>query len=682
MRGSFGLGFAALAAYAAHAALGFGGAGSRGLFEDWVYNAILVLAAALSIARGVVRREERPAWLTLGLGLAAWSAGTLHSTLAGSPAAAFPTLDDVLWLALYPASYACLVLLVRARVRQFHPVLWLDGLIGALAVAGAGAAIVLPAVLAHGSTSATVGFSDLLYPVGDLVLLGLVVGVFALTAWRPGRAWALLLAGFAVGALADCAFVYANALGTYTAGGLEDALWPASALLLAAAAWQPSEPRAIRLVGWRVLVLPAAFALVALTILVGNGFAPLGRLAVALAALTIVVVILRAALTFAENLRMLARTREEALTDSLTRLGNRRRFMQDLSYACERATPQRPSLLALYDLDGFKRYNDAFGHPAGDALLARLGESLAAAVLPAGSAYRLGGDEFCVLVQASAAEADRVSAAGREALTDHGRGFAVDASCGIVRIPTEAEDEGLAMSVADRRLYADKDARRGADAGAITRDVLLQVLREREPDLCHHVEGVTDLAVSVGRRLGLGAEALDVIARAAELHDVGKMAVPDAVLHKPGPLDAAERAFILEHTIIGERILNASPAMRPVARVVRASHERWDGAGYPDRLVGEEIPLEARIVAVCDAFHTITSERSYQRARSPEEALGELERCAGSQFDPRVVAAFHAAADTTFVHSPVPALDGAGPAADTHATTSSGSSSPGKDLVS
>lgn len=682
MQGCFGLGFVALAAYAAHAGLGFGGAGARALFEDWIYNAVLVLAAALAIARGVVRREERTAWLTLGFGLAAWSAGTLHSTLAGPPSATFPTLDDVLWLALYPASYAGLVLLVRARVRQFHPVLWLDGLIGALAVAGAGAAIVLPAVLAHSSTPASVAFSDLLYPIGDLVLLGLVAGVFALTAWRPGRAWALLLAGFAVGALADCAFVYENALGTYAPGGVQDALWPASALLLAAAAWQPVRPRAIRLVGWRILVLPSAFALVALTILVWNGFAPLGRLAVALAALTILVVILRAALTFAENLRMLARSREEALTDSLTRLGNRRRFMDDLPDALERATPSRPCLLALYDLDGFKRYNDAFGHPAGDALLARLGESLAASVAPHGSAYRLGGDEFCVLVQASSAEADRVAAAGRDALTDHGRGFTVDASCGTVRLPAEAEDEGLAMSLADRRLYADKDVRRRAASGAVTRDVLLQVLREREPDLCAHVEGVTQLAGSVGRRLGLGAEALDVIARAAELHDVGKMAVPDSVLHKPGPLDAAEREFILEHTIIGERILNASPAMRPVARVVRASHERWDGTGYPDRLAGEEIPLEARIVAVCDAFHTIISERSYQGARSRDEALAELERCAGSQFDPRVVAAFREAAEATFVRSAPPVLDRVEDAADTSPTSPARPPGPGKDVVS
>jgi two-component system, cell cycle response regulator len=130
------------------------------------------------------------------------------------------------------------------------------------------------------------------------------------------------------------------------------------------------------------------------------------------------------------------------------------------------------------------------------------------------------------------------------------------------------------------------------------------------------------------------------VARAAELHDVGKMAIPDAILEKTGPLDEAEWSFMRRHTIIGERILLAAPALRSAARLVRSCHERWDGAGYPDELAGDSIPLGARVVAVCDAFHAMTTDRPHRPRRSRAEALMELRRCAGAQFDPAVVEAF------------------------------------------
>jgi HD-GYP domain-containing protein (c-di-GMP phosphodiesterase class II) len=135
-------------------------------------------------------------------------------------------------------------------------------------------------------------------------------------------------------------------------------------------------------------------------------------------------------------------------------------------------------------------------------------------------------------------------------------------------------------------------------------------------------------------------EELDVLARAAELHDVGKIAIPDAILTKPGPLDAEEWRFMSRHTILGERILTAAAALRPVARLVRSSHERFDGNGYPDGLCGEGIPLGARIIFVCDAFDAMTSDRSYSAAIPVADALAELRACAGTQFDPRVVDAF------------------------------------------
>lgn len=193
-----------------------------------------------------------------------------------------------------------------------------------------------------------------------------------------------------------------------------------------------------------------------------------------------------------------------------------------------------------------------------------------------------------------------------------------------------------ALQLADQRLASGKDHRR-ASAGAQAADALVRLLEEREPVLHSHGEDVARLAAAVAARLGLSPDQVVETRRAAELHDVGKVAVPDLILHKPGPLTSDERRFVEQHTVIGERILAAAPALAGVARVVRASHERWDGRGYPDGLTALEIPLGARIVAVCDAYDAMTTSRPYHRAVGHEEALEELRRCAGTQFDPRVV---------------------------------------------
>jgi diguanylate cyclase (GGDEF)-like protein len=330
---------------------------------------------------------------------------------------------------------------------------------------------------------------------------------------------------------------------------------------------------------------------------------------------------------------------ELAITDPLTRLGNRRKLSADLTERMHIVSRTRPLVLMVFDLDGFKTYNDTFGHMAGDALLARLGRKLAATVAPAGTAYRLGGDEFCVLLPAQPADVPGAVSAAAAALREDGEKFSIAASGGAVLLPHEADSPDYALQLADQRMYLRKEEKRPSPEREQTRDVLVRIMQAKQPGLNDHSSEVSRLAVSVGWRLNMSTEQIDELARAADLHDIGKVGIPDAILDKPGQLDAQEWDLVRQHTILGERILSAAPALRPVARIVRASHERWDGMGYPDGLAGETIPLAARIVAACDAYDAIISDRCYRPARPPSVARAELAQEAGRQFDPAVVSA-------------------------------------------
>jgi two-component system cell cycle response regulator len=208
-------------------------------------------------------------------------------------------------------------------------------------------------------------------------------------------------------------------------------------------------------------------------------------------------------------------------------------------------------------------------------------------------------------------------------------------------------------------MYANKRGR-STGAGCQASEVLVRTMRAKQPELDQHAGHVAQLAARVARRLELSGEALDEVYRAAQLHDIGKVGIPDAILNKGSDLTDGDWEFISNHTILGERILQGAPALRPIARLVRASHERWDGTGYPDRLRGEEIPLGARIVSVCDAYEAMTSNRTYRPAVSPYIACQELRHCAGGQFDPAVVEAFLAVIANEAEDGPVDAAHAAG----------------------
>jgi diguanylate cyclase (GGDEF)-like protein len=630
---------AALLAYAANVSLGFA-SGLDSFFDDYVYTGLIVAAGAICLVRGFAVREERAAWLVMGAGLTAWAAGEIAWSLlvANDPNPPYPSVADLLYLAFYPASYTALLLLARSRTDSFRSSLWLDGAIAALTIAALIATLAFqPIVDATGGTTAQIAV-NLAYPAGDLVLLTLVVTVFGLNAWRPDPVWLLIGGGLALTAVADGLYLVQSATDEYVPGGVLDLAWPASALLVAIAAWQPARKRIV-IQDWLVIAVPVGGALVAVQLLVYDHFERVNVAAVSLAAWALLMALARLTLAFLENQRTLSEAHGEARTDSLTGLRNRRSLMADLELQLGLATLAHPRALLLFDLDGFKEYNDAFGHPAGDGLLVRLAARLAEAVGDEGDAYRLGGDEFCVLVSPGRDGIDAVLAACTAALNERGEGFEVTSSFGAVVLPEEAETPTLALQLADRRMYARKGGRR-VSAGRQSRDVLLRTLSERRPGLQVRLRDIGELALAVGRELHLGPEALDEVARAAELHDVGKIAVPDAILDKPGPLDPVEWSFMRRHPLIGERILLAAPALRPVARLVRSSHERWDGGGYPDGLRADEIPLGARIVAVCDAFDAMTTQRPYRQPMPEGEAIAELQRCAGTQFDPMVVDAF------------------------------------------
>jgi two-component system cell cycle response regulator len=635
-----------LAAYVAQALIPAAADHVGNFFELWVYPALTAIAGAFCLARAALRKLERSAWLVIGLGVLASSAGDVWWEVAGYDTRevlpAF-TPADALWLAFYPACLVGICLLVRSRVRHLHRGLALDGVIGALGMTAVGAALVWGALVKSGLTDLGGDFPvDLANLFGDLVLIGVTCAALAVTGWRPGRALGLLGTGLLVAAAADAFYLWQGATGFQIDSTAITALTPGSLLIVGFAAWQPPAKRVsiAQVEGWRTVAIPSVFAFAALAVIVVHTFSPRHVLALALAAGTLAAVILRMAVALADHMKLLATSRNEALTDALTGLGNRRALMLRLEAEVEAATEAGPRAVMLFDLDGFKQYNDWHGHPAGDALLRRLGEQLAASVAPNAEAFRLGGDEFCVLALGDEIETRRVRSAAIEALSDVDGGFEVGSSCGFVMVPRDATTPSSVLQTADERLYAEKARRRRFSVGNQATSALVQAMQEREPGIGQHLHDVAELVRLTATALGLEGEELETVVRAAELHDVGKVAVPDAILTKPGPLSEAEWGFMREHTIVGDRILSAAPALESVAKLVRASHERFDGRGYPDQLRGEEIPLGSRIVTVCDAFHAMTSDRPYRPALPVQDALDELHRCAGRQFDPAVVRAF------------------------------------------
>jgi diguanylate cyclase (GGDEF)-like protein len=364
-----------------------------------------------------------------------------------------------------------------------------------------------------------------------------------------------------------------------------------------------------------------------------------------------------------------ARAEAERLSriDALTGLYNRRHIAEMTEHELARASREDGAIgVVMLDIDYFKRINDAHGHAGGDAVLVEVGRRLQAVVRSWDVVARVGGEEFCVLAPAITDEADlielaerlRAAVAERAITIAAGVAIPVTVSLGVAMLHSADGSVEHAFDCADRALYAAK--RRGRNRICALSELDHRDARAEQPECLHiaealavagdlregltadHSREVADLSVAIASELELSDDKRLRAHLGGWLHDVGKMAIPDGILAKPGKLTDAEWETIKTHPMIGEQLVLSFPELTLAAGAVRHHHERWDGTGYPDGRAGQDIPLEARIVAAADAFNAMISDRPYQSARPEAEALAELRRCAGSHFDPDVVDALSA----------------------------------------
>jgi diguanylate cyclase (GGDEF)-like protein len=349
------------------------------------------------------------------------------------------------------------------------------------------------------------------------------------------------------------------------------------------------------------------------------------------------------------NARLYQNERSLAARDPLTGLLNHRSFHEAITAELRRCSTERfHSSVVLIDLDNFKQVNDDDGHAAGDRVLRSAAHALTEACRREDLAFRIGGDEFALLLP-RIEEADAISVAERVCAAIGQIDARMGASAGVVCATPDDADKDALIARADRRLYAQKYSagpdresrlvRRNAGTHRRAADALVAALELHHRATSEHCDRVEDLASAVAVRLGLDRDTCELVRLTAQLHDLGKLAIPTSLLNKAGALSTEEWEVIRRHPADGGELILKATNMRRVAAAVRASHERWDGHGYPDRLAGEAIPLPARVVAACDAFEAMTSDRPYRPALGQDAALAELEACAGSQFDPTVVRA-------------------------------------------
>jgi diguanylate cyclase (GGDEF)-like protein len=362
-----------------------------------------------------------------------------------------------------------------------------------------------------------------------------------------------------------------------------------------------------------------------------------------------------------ENAQLYARVEQKSRIDELSGLFNRRHFEERLKEEVSRHSRYGEAFsIFMLDLDNFKTYNDVYGHPAGDILLSHIGEIIRSSVRDADQAFRYGGDEFVVILpQTARDDAYVVAERVREQVAGEmeKKSLTVTCSIGLASYPADGVISEDLITGADTALYyakwtggnrtylSSKVLSEPVDNGGVhgKRDglsavySLVSVVETRDPYIYGHSRRVNTYAVALAEAIGLSPDEVSKVSTAALLHDIGKIGIPDKVLNKKGGLNEEDWRAVKTHSRLGANIISNIPSLVPCVSIILHHHERWDGGGYPEGLKGEEIPIEARILAIADSFEAMTSARPYRPALSHEEVVKELRQGAGTQFDPQLV---------------------------------------------
>jgi diguanylate cyclase len=437
--------------------------------DGWVVCGVELVASSLCIAKGCLARPGRGAALALGLSLLAWTAGDIALTVEslGGASPPTPSVADAFYLCFYPLAYVAVLLFMRGEVRRLTAPNWLDG-----AIAGLGAAAVCAAFAFHtilkqsgGGPAATV--TNLAYPIGDLLLLGMVVGGCAVLSGRRKAPWLLLASGMGLNVVGDTSNLLGSSFGVSRPGIILTATaWPAAILLMAMAVWlrpRPSNPLAPQRPSG--FVLPNLAAASALLILVVGSLHSIGRVAIGLATATLLVVGIRFVLSVRGMQSLSQERHRQSVTDDLTGLSNRRYLFRvlDAFFAenVDSLAPDRSLAFLFVDLNHFKEINDSFGHPAGDELLKQLGVRLSGSLRDTDLLVRIGGDEFAVVLIDGDADyaisvAQRLTACLEEPFVLDVVSANISASIGIAMAPTDATDSAGLVWCADVAMYRSK----------------------------------------------------------------------------------------------------------------------------------------------------------------------------------------------------------------------------------
>jgi two-component system cell cycle response regulator len=637
----------------------------------------LLTAAAVTVGVRKYRPEHPAPWILIAASMVFYSAGTttfyVHHEILGDPS--FPTPADLFYLADYACAVASVVLFVRRRTPDWDLIASVDaGILVVGATLLQWVFLISPAAYDDAEVSALARAVSGAYPLLDILLLAMVLRLMLGAGVRTRSFW-LLTVAVLVYLAADAGYGVQSLMGIVRPIMPLEMAWSTGTCLVGLAALHPSMrrldersltgapsagPGRLGALGAASLMAPAVLA-----IQYARGVDPQIPVVVGTCVVSFLLVMVRMA-------SLVRAQRRVAITDALTGLHTRGYFEEAIRTETARASRAGGRLaLLILDIDRFKQVNDSYGHAGGDKVLREAAARLRSCVRGGDVVARYGGEEFAVVLPETA-EADavrigeriRTTLASTPIAVNDTTWISVSVSVGVAVMPTHGRTpEELALT-ADRALYAAKEAGRnrlvvgstegaGSDGGAddivlaeasrlTLTDFLIALAGEIDSRIAPYEHGtaVGRWASAVAGALGLDRETQERCVLAGTLHDIGKITVPEAVLSKPGRLSDAEWRLMRTHPDQGARLLRLDPGLADVARIVRQHHERYDGSGYPDGRTVEDTAIEARILGVCDAWAAMRVNRPYQPAKPVEEAISELRRCAGTQFDPDVVEAF------------------------------------------